>query len=101
MREITKKRIKSIVKAYRDIFPEQYRLGALGNRQRAANQKTKWGETLTSDILEREIIRMPTQLHTILYAKLTPEEIMEFETEKGTLWFTRTYPEWVPNNGKE
>jgi hypothetical protein len=101
MREITKKRIKSIVRAYRDIFPKQYELAARGNRQRAANQKTKWGETQTNDILEREMLRMPTQLHAILYAKLTPEEIVEFESEKGTIWFQRTFPEWVPNRGIE
>jgi len=101
MRELTKKRIKSIVKAYRDIFPKQYELAAEGNRHRASTQKTAWGETLTSGVLERELLRMPTQLHTILYAKLTPEEITEFESAKGTLWFQRTFPEWVPNLNKE
>jgi hypothetical protein len=44
---------------------------------------------------------MPTALHTILYAKLTPEEIEEFESPKGTVWFQRTFPEWVPNRGIE
>lgn len=101
MRDITKKRIKSIVRAYRDIFPRQYELAAEGNRRRADTQKTAWGETMDSTVLEREILRMPTQLHTILYAKLTPEEIQEFETPKGTLWFQRTFPEWVPNLNKE
>lgn len=101
MRDITKKRITSIVRAYRDLFPEQYRLAALGNRQRAANQKTDWGELQDSTIIERELLRMPTALHTILYAKLLPEELKEFESEKGTIWFQRTFPEWVPNNKKE
>lgn len=101
MREITKKRIKSIVRAYRDIFPKQYALAAQGNRARALDQKTDWGETITNDVLEREILRMPTQLHAILYAKLLPEEIEEFESEKGTIWFQRTFPEWVPNRKVE
>lgn len=101
MRELTKTRIKSIVRAYRDIFPKQYELAAEGNRHRAETQKTAWGETGTNDVLEREILRMPTQLHTILYAKLTPEEITEFESPRGTIWFQRTFPEWVPNINKE
>ena len=101
MQDRTKKRIQSIVRAYRDIFPKQYALAAEGNRKRASNQKTKWGETLTNDVLEREILRMPTALHEILQMKLTPEEIVEFESEKGTIWFQRTFPEWVPNRGIE
>lgn len=101
MRDITKKRIISIVRAYRDIFPLQYELGAKGNRERAAEAKTDWGETVTNDVLEREVLRMPTQLHAILYAKLLPEEIEEFESDKGTIWFQRTFPEWVPNRKKE
>ena len=77
-------------------------MAAQGNRRRADTQKTAWGETLgNSDVLEREILRMPTQLHTILYAKLTPEEITEFESPKGTVWFQRQFPEWVPNLNKE
>lgn len=101
MRDLTKKRIKSIVRAYRDIFPEQYRLAALGNRQRASNQKTDWGELKDSTVIERELLRMPTALHEILYAKLTPEQIGEFESETGTIWFQRTFPEWVPNRKVE
>lgn len=101
MREITKTRIKNTVRAYRDLFPKEYALAAKGNRQRASNQKTKWGETLSGGILHREVLRMPTSLHTILYAKLTPEEIQDLESDKGTLWFQRTFPEWVPNKGIE
>jgi len=97
MRDLTKKRIRSLIRAYRDIFPRQYELAAEGNKRRAQDQKTDWGETINNDVLEREILRMPTQLHAILYAKLTPEEIEEFESEKGTLWFQRSFPEWVPN----
>jgi hypothetical protein len=97
MRDITKKRIKNIVKAYRDLFPLQYKLAAQGNRERAANQKTDWGEIKETSIIERELLRMPTALHEILQMKLTPEEWSEFETENGTIWFQRTFPEWVPN----
>jgi len=101
MRDITKKRITNIVKAYRQLFPKQYELAAQGNRARALNQKTDWGETLESGSLEREVLRMPTQLHTILYMKLTPEEIQELESQKGLIWFQRNFPEWVPNRKRE
>lgn len=101
MREITKKRIKSIVRAYRELFPREYELAARGNRERAEGQKTDWGEIKDTSIIERELLRMPTQLHAILYAKLTPEEIEEYESEKGTIWFQRTFPEWVPNRKVE
>jgi hypothetical protein len=101
MRDLTKKRIRSIVRAYRDLFPNQYRLGALGNRERAENQKTDWGEVQETSILEREMLRLPTALHEILQMKLTPEEIHEFESEAGTIWFQRTFPEWVPNRKVE
>jgi hypothetical protein len=101
MREITKKRIISIVRSFRKVFPKEYELAASGNRQRASNQKTKWGETLNGGVVEREVLRMPTSLHTILYMKLTPEEIQELESKKGLIWFQRTFPEWVPNMGKE
>lgn len=102
MREITKKRIINTVKEYRRIFPRQYELAAQANKVRAQEQKTDWGELLdNSNVLQREELRMPTDLHTILYAKLTPEEVQEFETDKGIIWFQRIFPEWVPNRKKE
>jgi len=102
MKEITKKRIISIVKGYRKLFPKQYEMAAQANRQRARDQKTGWGETLeSSSIIEREELRMPTDLHTIIYSRLTPEEQTELETDRGMLWFKRTFPEWVPNLKKE
>ena len=102
MREITKKRITSIVNSYRNLFPRQYKMAAEANKQRAQEQKSGWGETLeSSEIIHREELRMPTDLHTILYTKLLPEEQVEFETDKGILWFQRTFPEWVPNRKKE
>lgn len=102
MREITKKRIISIVKEYRRIFPLQYKLASEGNRNRAEGQESDWGEVMSgSSVLHREELRMPTDLHTILYLKLTPEEIQDFESDKGILWFQKTFPEWVPNRKKE
>lgn len=97
MREETKKRIINIVRAYKDLFPKQYALAAQGNRERAANQKTDWGEIQETSIIERELLRMPTALHEILYMKLNPEQVKEFESDTGTIWFQRTFPEWVPN----
>ena len=97
MRDITKKKIRGIVRAYRDLCPEQYRLGALGNRERAENQKTDWGEVKDTSMLEREMLRLPTGLYEIIHLKLSPEEWFEFESDKGTIWFQRTFPEWVPN----
>jgi hypothetical protein len=98
MRDITKKRIISIVKEYKRFFPRQYKMAAEANKQRAQGQVSDWGETLgTSDIIHREELRMPTDLHTILYTKLLPEEQVEFESDKGILWFQKTFPEWVPN----
>jgi nucleoside-diphosphate-sugar epimerase len=35
------------------------------------------------------------------YQKLTREELAEFEAPQGTLWFQRTFPEWVPYTGKD
>ena len=102
MREITKKRIINTVKEYRRIFPLQYEIAAQGNKKRANTQATGWGEVMNgSEIIHREELRMPTDLHTILYAKMTPEEQEEFESDKGILWFKRTFPEWVPNLKKE
>jgi len=101
MRDITKKRIINTVREYKRLFPRQYELASQANKQRAREQLTDWGETLeNSELIEREEMRMPTDLYTILYAKLTPEEQQEFETDKGTLWFLRTFPEWNPNKNQ-
>lgn len=102
MRDLTKKRIISIVGSYRKLFPKVYQMAAEANKQRASTQESDWGEVMSgSSVIHREELRMPTDLHTILYAKLTPEEISEFETDKGILWFQRRFPEWVPNRKKE
>lgn len=102
MKDITKKRIINTVKEYRRIFPQQYKLAAEGNKLRAKDQESDWGEVFEkSEHIIREETRMPTDLHTILHAKLTPEEIDELHTDKGMLWFQRTFPEWVPNRKKE
>jgi len=101
MHDITKKRVISIVRGYKKLFPQQYEMAAQANRQRADNQKTNWGEVEGSNVLEREELRMPTDLHTVIYGRLTPDEQTELETDKGMLWFKRTFPEWVPNINKE
>lgn len=101
MRDITKKRIINTVQAYRKVMPRQYEMAAQANRQRAETQATDWGEMMeNSDLIHREELRMPTDLHTILYAKLTHEEVQDLETDSGILWFQRTFPEWVPNRKK-
>jgi hypothetical protein len=75
-------------------------MAALANKARAESQKSDWGETVDSNIIEREELRMPTDLHNIIYGRLTPEEQTEFESDNGILWFQRTFPEWVPNRKK-
>lgn len=101
MQQSTKRTIENVVKAYRALFPREYELAAEGNRHRAKSQETKWGEVSGSDIIEREVLRMPTSLHAALYMKLTPVQQQELESDAGTLWFQRRFPEWVPNTNKE
>lgn len=97
----TKRTVENVVRAYKALFPREYELASIGNRQRAESQNTKWGELGASDVVEREVLRMPSSLHTAIYMKLTPEQQEEFESDAGLLWFTRKFPEWVPNTKKD
>lgn len=101
MHQSTKRTVENVVRAYKALFPREYELASVGNKHRAETQKTVWGEVSNSDVVEREVLRMPSSLHTALYMKLTPEQQQEFESDAGLLWFTRRYPEWVPNTKKE
>lgn len=101
MREQTKKRLSNVIREYKRIFPREYELVVLYNKQHAENQATKWGELNNADVVGREVQRMPTTLYELIRLKLSKEEVTELESDKGFLWFQRAYPEWVPNKGKE
>lgn len=100
MQQITKDKITSIIRQYKQLFPEEFNAGVLANKERADHQRTKWGE-FQNEQIGREVLRMPTTLHTALMLKLTEEQKKELESKKGLVWFQRSFPMFVPNQGKE
>jgi hypothetical protein len=101
MQKKTQHKILSIVRQYKQIFPEEYEAGVLSNKQRADHQATKWGEFADGSDIGREVLRMPTTLHAILSTKLTNDELKEMEHPKGLVWMQRTFPQFVPNRSIE
>lgn len=91
-------RVDNIISAYKELFPDEYRLGVLANKTRQGNQK-KWGESDTE--MGREITRMPDTLQMSLQSQLTASQYDELYSSKGILWFLRKYPEWSPNRERE
>jgi hypothetical protein len=100
MKTLTKNRVTNIVSAYKELFPDEYRLGVLANKTRQHNQ-TRWGEVRVAQDMGREITRMPDTLQMSLQSQLTGEQYDELYSPKGILWFLRTYPEWSPNQERE
>ena len=101
MQKLTQQKIISIINQYKQLFPDEYEAGVLANKQRADTQATKWGEFSDGNDIGREVLRMPTTLHTALMLKLTDEEMKEFEHPKGLVWFQRRFPMFVPNRATE
>lgn len=96
----TKKRVTNIVLAYKALFKDEYEAACRINKQRANNALTKWGETQNKEFA-RETLRYPTNLDTALRFKLSPDQYDDLFTDKGIIWFQRTFPEFVPNRSIE
>jgi hypothetical protein len=95
--QLTKNRIINIILAYKDLFPKEYEATKQINKQRAETQNTAWGESVTGDVLGREVLRMPTNLHETLFSQLSTEQWQEFQSDAGIIWLQRKFPEFVPN----
>ena len=101
MTNATKKRISSIVAAYKQLFPDEYETAALNNKVRSQLQVTDWGEFHGGIGLGRELFRWPENLNIALQQKLSEEQWEELMSDKGVIWFQRTFPEWTPNRKHE
>jgi hypothetical protein len=98
MEEKTKKKIKNIVAAYKELFPKEYQAVVDYNKKMRIGSK-KWAET--GGEMGRINYNVATKLHMALTLKLDPAEYEQFISEKGNKWFVRTYPDFVPHNEKE
>lgn len=76
-------------------------MAVAGNKKRAESQTTGWGEAKDAEQLGREVFRWPDTLDAAFKTKLTDDEWTEFMEDKGTIWFQRTFPEFVPNTNIE
>lgn len=101
--EFTKKRIISIVRNWKKLFPKEYEASVLFNKIRVENRGTDWGEfDKGNSALGREILCWPETLTAAFNAKLTMEEQKWlFSDPKSTVWMQRTFPEFVPNKKRE
>lgn len=103
MNKATKQRIINVVLAYKELFPGEYRIAVKQNKMRADMQLTPWGELPDNSAIGRESFRIPENLQIALQSKLEAEQYdwLFKDVPGGTVWFQRTFPEFVPNTKTE
>lgn len=101
MTNTTKKKVTAIVTQYKKMFQTEYDIAVAGNKKRAKNQRTNWGEVTDAQELGREVLRWPETLDIAFKLKLSNDEWEDLMSDKGIVWFQRSFPEFVPNNKTE
>jgi len=92
MEKATKLKIKTIVKDYIEMFPEEFCLAVRQIKRNRDNQRTKFAELKKTDFVERGLIEVPQTLNSMFYSQLTEDEMEELRTKKGIRWFANTFP---------
>lgn len=96
--DLTKKKIKDAVKAYKRRYPDHYKIVVKAIALKRSLKQDQYARIDKSDM--RGLFEIPEDLHTVFVMLLDVEEITWFKTTEGGRWFARTFPEFsLPNHG--
>jgi hypothetical protein len=89
-----KLKIAAIVTQYeRDNAPE-YTAFLMGRKAKTDNLINKFGETKSSDFIERILFEMPETLDGLLVTQLEDDEMQFLRSKIGGLWFAKTFKQY-------
>lgn len=96
-----KHKVEVIVEAYIKNFGVEF--AAFRKQQKSYREglATKWAELKKgSDIVIRELNRMPETLNTLIKLGLSEAEFLEFRETKMQFWFGNRFPDFKVTEGK-
>lgn len=84
------KLVRAYVKHFIINYPIQYRDNQKIVKWKRDTNTTKWAETKNSDVVERQILEIPTLLYQAVIERL-PDW---FQDNKNLNWFTKSFPQF-------
>ncbi len=97
---IAQKKIKEIVKSYKEVFPAEYKNVCDIVKQKRQNMKDQFGSlkgkgaNKTHGVMERAMHEISQTLAVIIQRQLDRAEFAWFHSREGTRWFTKTFKEF-------
>lgn len=94
------KKLKEIVKSYKQLWPDEYRAVCDIVKNKRKNNKDKFGSVRGGDagkdhgMLERALFEISETLSVIIYKKLSSEEFAWHTSKEGGRWFQKTFKEF-------
>jgi len=92
----TKQKVKSIVKQYKTLFPNEYDYVVdlvMDKKQQNALSNNATGK-IDGQVLERALCEYPETLSNMIISKLDSEELKWFHSREGANWFAQTFKEF-------
>lgn len=93
--EMTQNKIRNVVLAYRDIFPEEYESVRIQVKQKSGLQANEFASVSGDHVMERALHEIPENLFSALIVKLDTREFEYFSSKKGSRWFAKTFNEFA------
>ena len=90
----TKKKIEKLVKEYIQVMPGEYEQVKKEIATYRIGLKDEWAQMEGSEIIARELYRIPETLHAIMHKKLSVEDDLWLRSTEGGRWFANRYPEF-------
>lgn len=93
----TRNRIKNIVSAYKEGFPEQYKLvceGVILQRSLQTDEFGKLNVELSGAAPQRALIEWPETLYMAMVKTLDDDELTYLQSKEGMRWFIKAVPEF-------
>jgi len=94
----TQNRIKNITEAYKQGFPEEYKLaceGVLKSRQLLTDEQFATLNVELSGVApQRALLEWPEQLYMAMVKTLDNDELTYLTSKEGMRWFVKTVPEF-------
>ncbi len=90
----TKMRIRTAVKDYFAMFPEDWELCKADIQYQRQNLKTEFAELEGTQGLKRALFSIPEKLSAMIGKKLTDEERQLFTMKENARWFADEFPQF-------
>lgn len=92
--ESTKNKIIEIVKAYSEVFFDEYEAVVSYLKKKRNNRNNNFAEIKGNDYVVRSLYEIPETLDNIIQTKLDDKDKQFLKSKEGGHWFVKKFPQF-------